>query len=158
MLKSPNEVLQHFIDALNKETELLFAMDNWYYKPNSDTTHIPSEVKNVCGTSACLAGTVALQLEPKAKVCCTTVIMKWVGIEVDDFWGVLADDATSEEVACAEVFDNLFTKCDLYGVYDDLMEVSKEDVLSTLTSLVSENHSTWKSVQDSTEATIRSNR
>ena len=158
MLKSPNEVLQHFIDALNKETELLFAMDDWYYNPVSGTDTKPSEVKNVCGTSACLAGTVAFQLEPKSKVKCTTVIMKWVGIEVDDVWGDPVDDATSEEIACDGVFNNLFTQCDLYGEYVALMEVSKEDVLSTLTSLVSENHSTWKSVQDSTEATIRSNR
>ena len=158
MLKSPNEVLQHFIDALNKETELLFAMDNWYYTFNSGAESKPSEVKNVCGTSACLAGTVALQLEPKSKVSCTAVIMEWVGIEVDDEWGGLVEAATSEESACDEVFDHLITEYELYGEFDDLMEVSKEAVLSTLASLVSENHSTWDSVLESTKATICSNR
>ena len=157
MLKSPNEVLQHFIDALNKETELLFAMDNWYYNLKSGAESKPFEVKNVCGTSACLAGTVALQLAPKSEVCCTTVIMEWVGIEVDNDWGGLADGATSEEVACDEVFDKLFTSCEPYGDFYDLMEVSKEVVLSTLASLVSENHSTWESVLESIEATVRSN-
>ena len=146
MLKSPNEVLQHFIDALNKETQLKFDMDNWYSNPEAGGAMIsPHKVTNVCGTSACIAGTVAFQLDPKSTLSASTTVLKWVGVKLSDPWGSLNVFASDEEVACDESLDRLFT---VAAVYDSmyLEDVTKEDAIKTLSSLVSEEHTTWKSL------------
>ena len=142
MLKSPNEVLQYSIDALNKETQLKFDMDNWYFdsKLMGGAMLSPHKVTNVCGTSACIAGTVAFQLDPKSTLSASTTVLKWAGVKLSDPWGSLNVFASDEEVACDESLDRLFT---VAAVYDSmyLEDVTKEDAIKTLSSLVSET--TW---------------
>ena len=151
ILKSPNEVLTHFIAALNAETAMQFVMDEWY------TTHVgtknrPADVENVCGTSACLAGTVAFQLDPKSMKTASAVVRHWAG--VPSWW----EARTEEEIACAGSFDSLFMEYELYGEsYDDLAEVSKDDVLRVLAELVAENHETWGSTYESIVTIIHAN-
>ena len=150
ILKSPNEVLTHFIAALNAETAMQFAMDEWYTIQGRGESR-PADVENVCGTSACLAGTVAFQLDPKSEEYASAMVSQWAGVPR------YCSARNSEEHACADSFDSLFTYYSLYGDYDDLAEVSKDDVLRVLAKLVAEKHETWESTYESIETVIRAN-
>tara|TARA_R110000851_G_scaffold283956_1_gene437538 strand:+ start:190 stop:660 length:471 start_codon:yes stop_codon:yes gene_type:complete len=152
ILKSPNEVLTHFIAALNVETAMQFAMDEWY-TTHGFTESKPADVENVCGTSACLAGTVAFQLDPKSEETASALVRQWAGVTEARY-----NARTEEEIACAGSFASLFTDYELYGEsYDDLAEVSKDDVLRVLAELVAENHETWESTYESIVTIIHAN-
>ncbi len=142
MLKSPQFVLKHFIDAIEAEKEFIFDMNNWYRNPNQGAETKPFEIPNTCGTSACIAGTVAYRLDPKSKVSASTMIMEWVGLDVEDVWGSLKDDASYEDTSCDSCLDKIFTSAYLYDSYD-LADVEKDEVLSVLKGLLVEFPDTW---------------
>lgn len=91
-MKSVNEALTFFADTLEAEQELQFDMSSWYRnthfydqptsKSGSPVFTQPKKVaNNVCGTAACLAGTVAYRLDPNSSQPCTDIVIDWVGDE-----------------------------------------------------------------------------
>ena len=135
-MKTPNEVLSYFIESLEQEKQFEFIMKHWFQTEDYAIV-TPYEVENVCGTSACIAGTVAYRLNPKSMLDCEETIQKWVG------------DSYSIEHDCVEAaLDAIFNDAYLYGeTY--LEDVTKEQALTVLNKLLKESHDTWKSLHDS---------
>ena len=144
-MKTPNEVLSYFIESLEQEKQFEFNMSQWFQTKDDNLEELyvaPYEVENVCGTSACIAGTVAYRLNPKSKVSCEFTIQKWIGLHED-----LRDD-TYEHDCVEAALDAIFNDAYLYGeTY--LEDVTKEQALTLLNKLLKESHDTWKSLHDS---------
>ena len=158
MLKSPTAVFNHFITALKEEKELKFNMNYWFHIPDNYTPMNPKGVTNVCGTSACIAGTVAFRLDPQSTESAVVSVMAWVGLKTDDKWGGLAPTSSTEEMECDRALDILFTNAFVYICGDDDLDtVTKEQVITFLTGLVKEGHHTWESVRQSIESTVEDN-
>jgi len=123
-MRSVKESLTFFADKVEQEQQLAFNMANWYtinigqeYQQNEGK---PSDVLNVCGTSACIAGTVAFALDPKSKSCANITCTKWVGVN-QDTWSCPA----------ARCLDNIFTTAEVYG-HEHLEDISKQEVIDAL--------------------------
>ena len=152
MLKAPTPVLQSFITAITEEKELSFSMAHWFNREGISENK-PKDVKNVGGTSACIAGTVAFRMDPKSTDSCTAMIMRDIGVRVSNGWGHLSNDATLGEQAVEEALDRIFTNSNLYGVPDgNLDEVTQDMVLEVLGKLVESNFSTWEELDAELEA------
>lgn len=154
MLKSPNTVLQSFITAVEEEKELSFAMSHWFETPTGEGEFPeptePNNIANVCGTSACIAGTVAYRMDPNSNVHCETMILEDVGIPLidSDFLGsTVRDDATPEEREANHSLGHIFSDSWVYGK-EWLADVTKEDVLVVLKQLVESNYSTWTALNE----------
>ena len=146
MLKSPNEVLSSFITAVSEEKELEFAMKHWLRSADGTNEARPYEIPNVCGTSACIAGTVAYRMDPKSDETCEVMVFQDVGLDLDD-WGSPHDSASLEEHKAYRSLSCIFSSSALYG-RDNLSDISKEDVLMVLAQLVEGNYSSWESLND----------
>ena len=137
-MRQPQEVFEFFIKCLKEEVELQFDMSRWYVHPNLVKNYnkplrvdSPSSVTNVCGTSACIAGTVAYRLDPSSEVNADKVVKHWVG-------NVGADYGEMEDA-----LDYIFNEARLYGA-ESLEEVTKDDVLTLLEEL--HGFETWDEV------------
>ena len=143
-MKTPNEVLSYFIESLEQEQQFEFSMKHWFQDEDYATV-TPYEVENTCGTSACIAGTVAYRLNPKSTESCFRVIERWVGISVlsePTSW------VTDEHNYVESVLDGIFTDAYLYGE-EYLADVTKEQALTVLNKLLKESHDTWESLHES---------
>jgi hypothetical protein len=138
-MKTPNEVLAYFIESLEQEQQFEFNMYKWF-QTECDSPSVPYEVENVCGTSACIAGTVAYRLNPKSRVSCEQTIQQWIGLSVSDW------SAEQSEAECA--LDAIFTSAILYGEVE-LIDITKEQAITLLNKLLSESHDTWESLYES---------
>jgi hypothetical protein len=140
-MKTPNEVLSYFIESLEQEQQFEFSMYNWF-ETEVEVLVTPYEVKNVCGTSACIAGTVAYRLNPKSKEHCEDTIEKWIRLPKD------IEDDTDEDDFVRSSLDAIFISAILYGE-KGLTEITKEQALTLLNRLLSESHETWESLYES---------
>ena len=156
MLKSPNEVLSSFITAVSEEKELEFAMNNWLRSAEGESEARPYEIPNVCGTSACIAGTVAYRMDPKSKETCEVMIFQDVGLTDLNSWDGPRNSAPTEEHKAYRSLSRIFSSAELYG-RDILSDISKEDVLIVLAQLVEGNYSSWESLNDELSRRIRIN-
>ena len=123
-MRSVKESLTFFADKVEQEQQLAFNMANWYtinmgqdYQQNEGK---PSEVSNVCGTSACIAGTVAFALDPKSKNYAEYTCLQWVGC-VENTW----------PCPTRTCLDRIFTNVDVYG-HEHLEDISKQEVIDAL--------------------------
>ena len=156
MLKSPNEVLSSFITAVSEEKELEFAMKHWLRSADGTNEARPYEIPNVCGTSACIAGTVAYRMDPKSDETCEVMIFQDVGLTLNDDWGELHVSAPLEEHKAHRSLGRIFSSQALYGrIY--LSDISKEDVLMVLAQLVEGNYSSWESLNNELSRRIDTN-
>lgn len=150
MLKSHNTVLQSFIIAVEEEKELAFDMRSWF-KIDGINEDTPFEIPNVCGTSACIAGTVAYRMDPNSNVHCETMILEDVGIPVAyntiGIGGIIRGDASPEEHEANHSLGYIFFDSLVYGK-DSLADVTKDDVLVVLKQLVASNYSTWTDLHE----------
>jgi len=137
-MKTPNEVLSYFIESLEQEQQFEFSMKHWFQTEDYAIV-TPYEVENTCGTSACIAGTVAYRLNPKSTESCELTIEKWIGFPEYRL------DYTDEQDYAESVLDGIFTSVYLYGE-EYLADISKEQALTVLNKLLKESHDTWKSL------------
>jgi hypothetical protein len=106
-------------------------------------------VKNVCGTSACIAGTVAFRLAPKSTESCTAIILGDIGVRIDSEW-------SGEEQVVDCVLEAIFTSAALYGVEEGWLDLVTQDmVLKVLRKLVEANHNTWISLAEEVNRIVR---
>jgi hypothetical protein len=138
-MKTPNEVLTFFIESLEQEKQFEFNMYHWFQTEDNATSE-PFKVENTCGTSACIAGTVAYRLNPKSKAHCENTIEQWVGLPESDY--------TDEEDYAENALGAIFTSAILYGEVE-LIDITKEQALILLNRLLSESHDTWESLYGS---------
>tara|TARA_R110002020_G_scaffold286921_1_gene502372 strand:+ start:190 stop:618 length:429 start_codon:yes stop_codon:yes gene_type:complete len=136
MLKQPKEVIRHFLKCLKEEKELKFDMDYWFHVGDTDP-YYPCDVKNVCGTSACLAGTVAYRLDPSAEQEPEKIVRNWVGL------GGLYVDFGDEKKHCHNTLHYLFREPEIYRE-KYLCNVTKEQVIDLLEDLA--DLDTWEQV------------
>ena len=107
-MRTFNETITFFLECL-ATTEMGFNMQDWFY--NGAPWGTPSAVEHTCGTSACIAGTVAAHLAPESEDHVMGIISDWVGagavqrcilriiFEDSSFYGrVSITDATLEDV------------------------------------------------------------
>ena len=133
-MKQPQEVILKFIKAIEEEKELMFNMGSFYSDTHSYnytnsynyTKPILVDRENICGTSACIAGTVAYRLAPDSTEHAEDIIVDWAGL-----WD------NKEAINC---LDTIFTVPDLYGEMW-LEDVTQEQVLSVLHKLLV--HTNW---------------
>lgn len=137
-MRSVKESLTFFADKVEQEQQLEFSMCNWYtinlengYPQNEGK---PSEVPNVCGTSACIAGTVAFALDPKSKNYAEHTCLQWVGC-TEDTW----------LCPTRRCLDRIFTNPEVYG-HEHLEDISKQEVIDALREWA--QCSSWEELKD----------
>lgn len=82
-MKTVSEALNFFADVVEAEQELSFNMRNWF-ETAEDSFGRCSQVVNVCGTSACIAGTVAFHLDPTGGNVACDVVERYLGIPIGE--------------------------------------------------------------------------
>lgn len=127
-MRTFNETMTFFIDCL-KSTELQFDMTNWLMDGEIITCS-PYEVEHNCGTSACIAGTVAMHIDPSSNKEVLDMCASWI------------DEDAAEEVY--ECLGTIFTGEHFWGV-TSLDEVTLEDAIAKLESI---KHLTWSEFYD----------
>ena len=138
-MRQPQEVFTYFIKCLKEEAELQFDMGGWYIHPEGVPSGLnrpirvasPISVTNVCGTSACIAGTVAYRLDPSGEIDADDIVKHWVG------------DAEADYGDMEDSLDYIFNEASLYGERE-LPEVTKDAVLTLLEHL--SDFETWEGV------------
>ncbi len=141
MIKQPNEVLSYFIESLEQEKQFEFNMNHWFQTEDFSLSE-PYAVENTCGTSACIAGTVAYRLNPKSDISCQTLIEQWIGCPEDEY------TYTDEHDYVESVLDDIFSSALLYGEVE-LIDITKEQALTLLNRLLNKSHETWESLYNS---------
>ena len=125
-MKQPQEVILKFIKAIEEEKELIFNMENFYETQDGWSYTRPNLRENICGTSACIAGTLAYRLAPDSNEHAEQIIQKWAGI--------------SDNKKAINCLDAIFTVPDVYGE-TWLEDVTLEQALYVLNKLLV--HTNW---------------
>ena len=78
VIKTPNEVFT-FAAKCVTESKLGFDMVECYSCKLGSyyCTTAPSDVNNPCGTSACIAGDMAYNIDPKSKLHAVNIVQAW---------------------------------------------------------------------------------
>lgn len=151
-MKTITETFQFFIKCLEEETTLGFAMEHWYSQSNGKEfnqygnpwvgdspemaqKHLKDEdLQEGCGTAACIAGTVAFNLDKRTDKSAYKVVYEWVRegkpyaeAPYDESEQYYVDECTASE----GVLDTFFTTPEVYG-YDHLKNVTKVMVIHNL--------------------------
>ena len=117
-MKTTKETLNTMADVLVAEKELLFGMEYWLVDTKGFTRYGPGTVENFCGTVACIAGTMSVNLDPKSQTPCDVLCFEWVLGEGENYQEI---PALSKVFQCAEI----------YGVAY-LSDISKDMAISKL--------------------------
>lgn len=138
-IRKPLEVLTFFKKCLVEEKELGFNMGVWYSvdregmeNPYSSTA--PLTISNPCGTSACLAGTVAFRVDSISRKHPTDVCYDYV-MGCNDWRKKLPYYGTNDVTHMRSSLSRLFTSAGLYHK-DRLVKITKADVIDLLSSLI----------------------
>ena len=135
--KTPNEV---FTFAAKCVTESVFGFNMKEYY--SSGAIYPSRVDNPCGTSACIAGDMAYNLDPNSLVHAASIVQTWaVG---STYYHTLTKSGQDAYDSLDHVFENPY----IYGT-ENLADIEKGDAIALLNRLA--KYETWEGVLDHLE-------
>lgn len=156
-MKTPSTVFNYFLECLDK-THMAFDMSFWYQdgkelihslSSSVETREGPADVENDCGTSACIAGSVAMEIDPNSNIQADIICRHWVSDNQPPTKG-------SEVHISNEVLSMVFNYEECYGPYRDLSEVTLDDARKLLSEL--STYQTWKEVLSRLKEIERGNR
>ena len=129
-MKTLNQTVTFFLECMTA-SQMHFDMANWYFKDGYAEGN-PGQVEHTCGTSACIAGTVAAYIAPTSGEHVTDIVLDWVN----------PDEAYASIIPTC--LDQIFTVARFYGK-QELDEVTEELVRAKLETL---KNSTWEELHD----------
>ena len=120
-MKTTKETLNTMADLLEDEKLISFSMTHWLRDVIENETHnIPAQVTNVCGTAACIAGTMAMHIAPKSEEYCDDLCVAWV-----------LEGSTDPDDYVENTLDFIFGTPQAYGK-QELEHISKDWAISKL--------------------------
>lgn len=129
-VRSPHEVFTYAIQC-QENSKFIFDMSEWYsgeatYSLFDSVTPFSITPENICGTSACMGGDMAWNLEPNSDLDPLTIVLHWAR-------GALTPNDDKHD----EMHDSLyllFTDVQIFGT-DDYHTVTREQAIALLKEL-----------------------
>ena len=123
-MKTVNEALKFFIACLEAESAPAFNMAHYYQTSDGSTFEAPAEAAvHTCGTTACIAGTVALALDPSSRDDSSYVVFEYVTEH--------EYDTGREGQSANKCLTAMFINSDLYGA-THLVDIDKAHAIACL--------------------------